>query len=70
MCSSKSSVDMTLQTVLAYTKAYMNDDDDIIIYTDTVNAAATIMRNKDVVLEYIEHSDKIKHSGMEVYIIQ
>lgn len=54
---------------LFYTVAYFDDDDNLVIVTDTQGAANEIKRNENNLLSIIEHYDKIEPAKITVKLV-
>lgn len=57
-----------LAPALLFSKAFLADDDGLIVYVDTDFAGAIIHKHKDRILEYATRSDGTEHPYMEVYV--
>ena len=68
MGSKNRAVTINLKSALLYSKAYVDDKDKLIIFTDTVQAAAMIYKYKNIVLDFVKKADEINHSSLEVYV--
>ena len=55
---------------LFYTTAYFDDDDNLVIVTDTQIAANEIKKNERNLLSIIEHYDKIEPDKITVKLIE
>ena len=55
---------------MEFAKAYTDDNDNIVVYTDTAIAAETIKENKTTLLNCLELIDGIRHERLEVYVVQ
>lgn len=66
--SKKSSASVQVNAALALTKAFIDDNDNIIVFTDDAYAATIIHENKKVILEYACKADDICHEELEVHI--
>lgn len=68
MSKNTSVVSMDLQSALLYSHAFLDDNDDIHIVTDT-NMAAAVMRNeKNVILSFLKKTDGIERIQLEVLV--
>lgn len=59
-----------LATALLYSKAYVDDENGFIIYTDSLFAAKTIYDNWKIILDFAQKTDKIIYARLEVYLFQ
>lgn len=59
---------MNLQSATLYTHAFSDDNDDVIIVTDTQAAAKAIKKEKNVVLSYLKETDDIERTDVEVLV--
>ena len=64
----KRSSPVDLQTALMYSNAYIDDDYNFIVFTDTVQASALIYKYKDIVLDYVRKTDDVDYKDLEVYV--
>jgi hypothetical protein len=60
----------SLVAAMEFAKAYTDDNDNIVVYTDTAIAAETIKENKTTLLNCLELIDGIRHERLEVYVVQ
>ena len=58
---------ITLPSALFYTYAFLDDDDNIIIYTDNENAASEIRKYSDLIIKTICKFDTINPTKVIVY---
>ena len=58
-----------LLTALFYSNAYIDDDNDLIVFTDTVKASSLIYKYRNVVLELLRKIDSVDYKKMEVYVV-
>lgn len=58
----------TLPAALFYTCAFIDDDNNIIIYVDSENAANEIRRNSEFILQTVCRYDVIKPTQISVYV--
>ncbi len=58
-----------LPPALLYTKAFITDDEELIVIADTDYAAAVIHKHKDTILEYAKRYDGIDYPYLEVYVV-
>lgn len=54
---------------LFYTNAFFDDDDNVVIFTDTRSAAYEIMKNEDKIIRIIERYDKIEPDKIIIKLI-
>ncbi|MGB4517258.1 MAG: hypothetical protein WBI65_06520 [Dethiobacteria bacterium] len=59
---------MDLQSALLYTAAFMDDNDDVHIVTDTAMAAKAIKAEEDAVLYFLKETDDIEREEIEVLV--
>lgn len=57
-----------LKSALMYSNAYLDDRNNVMIFTDTVMAAATIYENKQIVLGFMRKTDTVNYGDLEVFI--
>ena len=57
-----------LKAALLYSNAYIDDEDNVIIFTDTAQAASLIYLYRNIVFDFIRRSDNIDYNKMEVYV--
>lgn len=57
-----------LKTSLLYSSAYVDDDDNFIVLTDSVQASAIIYKYKNVVLDFVRKTDSVEYRDLEVYV--
>lgn len=57
-----------LRSALLYSNAYLDDDDNVIIFTDTSAAAVCIEREKNTVLKYLNRYDEAEFDSLEVLV--
>ncbi|MCD7762781.1 MAG: ImmA/IrrE family metallo-endopeptidase [Lachnospiraceae bacterium] len=65
----RSEVSMDLQSAILYSYAFMDDNDDVFIITDTVMAAQIIKAEINTVLSYLKETDNIERSQVEVFAV-
>ena len=65
----KMSCSKELEAALMYSRAFIDDDYNIIVYTDSFKAAACISKNKERLLDYIRKSDAFEYNDLDVYVI-
>lgn len=68
MRGDNSRASMNLQSATLYTHAFSDDNDDVIIVTDTQAAARAISQEKGVVLSYLKATDDIERTDVEVLV--
>jgi len=54
---------------LLYSQAYIDDDENIKIITDSTDIAVIIHSNKEMILQYICDADEQPHESLEVFLI-
>ena len=64
----RSDVSMDLHSAILYTHAFVDDNDDIYIVTDTAVAAEMIDTEKETILSYLKETDGIKRDRLEVLV--
>lgn len=57
-----------LMTAMFYSNAYIDDDYNFIIFTDTVQASALIYKYKEDVLDLLRKTDAVDYKKLEVYV--
>lgn len=62
--------EMSLVPALYYTRAFIDDDDNVIIITDTECSATEIKQNTAVILDIIRKYDVIKPKEIMVNVIE
>ena len=62
-----SGVSMDLHSAILYSHAFADDNDNVIIVTDTVVAAQIIKSEIDTVLSYLKETDNIERNQVEVF---
>lgn len=60
---------LDLQSAILYSAAFMDDNDDIHIVTDTKMAEKVIQNEQEVLLSYLVRTDDIKREKVEVLVI-
>jgi Zn-dependent peptidase ImmA (M78 family)/predicted amidophosphoribosyltransferase len=68
LSSKNRSTPIDLKTALLYSNAYIDDEDNIFVFTDTVQASAMINKYKDIVLDFVRNTDAVDYKGLEVYV--
>lgn len=69
LCSPRNRQCKDLPPALLYTKAFITDDEGLIVIADTDYAAAVIHKHKDTILEYAKRYDGIDYPYLEVYVV-
>lgn len=64
-----SKADDDLRTAILYSQAYVTDDNKLIVYTDTPQAAVVIQNEADKVLRFINKDENIEYCDLEVLLI-
>ena len=66
--SERSKATDSLRSALIYSNAYIDDNDNVIIYTDTAAAAVCINNEIDTVLQTMSRYDEVEHNSAEVFV--
>lgn len=56
-----------LGSALMYSMAYLDDDNNVVIYADTAMATSIIIQEKDTILDFMRCSDDVEYPSLEVY---
>jgi Zn-dependent peptidase ImmA (M78 family) len=64
----RSGVSMDLQSALLYSHAFVDDNDDVYIVTDTAAAAKVMRAEMGTILSYLKQTDDIERSRLEVLV--
>lgn len=62
------STPVDLKTALLYSNAYIDDNDNFIVFTDTVQASALIYKHRNIVLDFVRKTDTVNYKNLEVYV--
>ncbi len=62
------STPVDLKTALLYSNAYIDDDDNFFVFTDTVQASALIYKHREIVLDFVRKTDAVNYKNLEVYV--
>ena len=68
LMGNRSSASEELKSALLYSNAYLDDQENVIVFTDTVQAAAAIYDNRQNVIDFMRKTDGIKYGNLEVYV--
>ena len=68
MRGTRSGVSMDLHSAVLYSQAFVDDNDNIHIITDTSVAAETIRSEKETILSYLKETDDIERDQLEVLV--
>ncbi len=58
----------SLKSALLYSNAYLDDDNKLIIFTDSAQASAIIADSKSVILAFVSQADSINYKSLDVYV--
>lgn len=64
----RSTVSMDLHSAILYSHAFLDDNDDVHIITDTAKAAEILKSEKETILSYLKETDDIERSWLEVLV--
>ena len=66
--SNSSGVTDELRSAIFYSNAYIDDNDNVIVYTDTAIAAVCIEKEKGIILRVMNQYDEYEYSTLEVLV--
>ena len=66
--SERSNATDSLRSALIYSNAYIDDNDKVIVYTDTVVAAVCVKNEIDTILQTMSQYDDVKYDSAEVFV--
>ena len=66
--SERSNATDSLRSALIYSNAYIDDNDKVIVYTDTVVAAVSVKNEIDTILQTMSQYDDVKYDSAEVFV--
>lgn len=65
----KSKVSMDLLSAILYSHAFVDDNDDVYIVTDTAMAAGVLKSEQETLLSYLKKTDDIERTRLEVLVV-
>ena len=64
----RSAASENLKSALLYSTAYIDDNDNFIVFADSVRAASIIHENKSVIMDFVSQADSVEYKTLEVYV--
>ena len=68
LMSNGSPISDDMKSALMYSNAYLDDMNNVIVFADTLLAAATIYDNRQIVLNFMRKSDGVEYGDLEVFV--